>query len=95
MAWIFLKPLLIAIGSIAAFSIFAWLSSRYREKPYSRLIMWLGILLFLGGCWLFGISIFPVIQISRYWGIGIIAFFAVLFMFTAGYFVRKQRKTAA
>jgi len=83
-----LLPFLIAIGAVALFAVFAWLATRYRDQKGSRLYMWPGIILFLGGCYLFGVT---VSRLSLGWIIGAAGFFTVLFGLTAAYFVRKSR----
>jgi len=84
-----LLPFLIAVGATALFSVFAWLATRYRAQKNSRLFMWPGIILFLGGCYLFGVT---VSRLSLGWIVGATGFFTVLFGLTAAFFVRKGRE---
>ncbi|MBN2378207.1 hypothetical protein JXM67_00175 [candidate division WOR-3 bacterium] len=84
-----LLPFLIALGTVAVFSFFAWLATRYRDRKGSRLLMWAGIIPFPGGCYLFGIT---VSNLSLGWIIAATGFFTVLFGLTAAYFVRKRRE---
>jgi drug/metabolite transporter (DMT)-like permease len=85
----YVLPFLIAFGSVAVFSLFAFLATLYREHRSSRLLMWVGLLAILGGCWLFGMN---VISLSKLWIIITSLFFAVLFGLSAGYFIRRSRK---
>ena len=86
---IYILPFLIALGSVIIFSLFAWLTARYREYRFSRLLMWVGLLFILGGCWLFGVN---VIRLPRVWIIVASVFFLLLFLLSAAYFIRRSRK---
>jgi hypothetical protein len=86
---VYMLPFLIALGSVAIFSFFAWLAARYREYRSSRLLIWVGILFILGGCWLFGVN---VIRLPQVWIIVASLFFLLLFLLSAGYFIRRSRK---
>lgn len=86
---IYILPFLIALGSVAIFSLFAWLATRYREYRSSRLLMWVGLLFILGGCWLFGVN---VIRLPQVWMIVASVFFLLLFLLSAAYFIRRSRK---
>jgi len=87
---IILVPFLIALGSVAVFSLFAWLATVYRQHVWSRLLMWVGLFFIIGGCWLFGIN---VICLPFVWIVISALFFAVLFGISAGYFARKGRQS--
>lgn len=84
-----LIPFAVALGSVLLFSAFAWFATTYRGKTWSRLLMWLGILFFLGGCYLFGIN---VVRLPPGWMIAAIGFFAISFGISAAYFVGKGRR---
>ncbi|MBA7609136.1 hypothetical protein ES703_16323 [subsurface metagenome] len=86
---VFVFPFLIALGSVAVFSLFAFLATLYREYRSSRLLMWVGLLVFLGGCYLFGVN---VIRLPQLWIIIASLFFAVFFGISAGYFIRRSRR---
>lgn len=83
------RQFFLALGAVAVFSFFAWLSQHYRKKKFSRILMWAGIGFFLAGCYLFGIN---VIYLPLVWMMVTIAFFAVLFSLAAGFFLRRGRK---
>jgi len=85
----YVLPFLIALGSVAMFSLFAFLAALYREYRWSRLLMWVGLLFFLGGCWLFGVNVF---RLPLAWIVVVSLFFAVLFGLSAGYFIRRSRR---
>ena len=85
----YILPFLIALGTVAIFSLFAWLATRYREYRFSRLLMWVGLLFILGGCWLFGVN---VIRLPQVWMIVASVFFLLLFLLSAAYFIRRSRK---
>ena len=83
-----LSTFAIALGAVLLFSLFAWLATAHRKKSWSRLLMWVGILFFLGGCYLFGVN---VIGLPLGWMIAAIAFFTISFGISASYFVSKGR----
>ena len=85
----YVLPFLIALGSVAVFSLFAFLATLYREHRSSRLLMWVGLLAILGGCWLFGVNVF---RLPLVWIVVDSIFFAVLFGLSAGYFIRRSRR---
>jgi len=82
-------PFLIAVGSVGVFSLFASIATRYRKESWSRLVMWVGILSFLGGCYLFGVT---VIRLPVAWMVAAIVLFAVLFALSTGYFIARSRR---
>ncbi len=86
---VFILPFLIALGSVAIFSLFSFLAALYREHSWSRLLMWVGLLFFLGGCYLFGVNVF---RLPLVWIVVASLFFAVLFGLSAGYFIRRSRR---
>lgn len=88
MAWTYTKPFLIALGAVAAFSLFAWMADRFHAYSWSRVFMWLGGLFLLAGCYLFGTSVF---NLPLGWMLASIALFTVGFGLTAGYFLRRRR----
>ncbi len=79
----------IALGAVLLFSAFAWLATAYRERSWSRLLIWVGVLFFLGGCYLFGVN---VTGLPLGWMIAAIAFFTISFGISAGYFISKGRR---
>ncbi len=79
----------IALGAVLLFSVFAWLATAYRRKSWSRLFMWVGILFFLGGCYLFGVN---AVRLPVGWMIAAIIFFTVSFGISAGYFIKKGQR---
>lgn len=83
-------PFVVALASVGVFSLFAYLATVYRERSSSRLLMWAGIILFLGGCYLFGVL---VTGLCDFLLIAAVIFFAVLFSLSAAYFIRRRRKT--
>ncbi len=85
----YVLPFLIALGSVAVFSLFAFLAALYREHSSSRLLMWVGLLAILGGCYLFGVNVF---RLPLVWIVVDSIFFAVLFGLSAGYFIRRSRR---
>ncbi|MEA3311725.1 MAG: hypothetical protein U9Q76_05860 [candidate division WOR-3 bacterium] len=85
----YVLPFLIALGSVAVFSLFAFLATLYREHRSSRLLMWVGLLFFLGGCYLFGVNVF---RLPLVWIVVASLFFAVLFGLSAAYFIRRGRR---
>lgn len=92
MFWIFTRPFIIALGAVGVFSVFAGIATYYRKHGWSRIVMWAGILLLLGGCYLFGINVNEAMK-QKFWvGVSAIFFFAVIFGLSAAYFVRQSRK---
>jgi len=85
----YVLPFLIALGTVATFSLFAWLADRFRAYTWSRIFMWVGLLFFLGGCYLFGVNVF---RLPLVWIVVASLFFAVLFGLSAGYFIRRSRR---
>jgi hypothetical protein len=85
-------PFIIAILSTAFFSIFAWLATRYRRHSWSRLLMWVGLLGILAGCFFFG-KVIILYRFATWWWAIAAVFFAAIFGLSAAYFLRKSRQT--
>lgn len=87
--WLVIIPFLVALGAVILFGAFAFLAQHYHRFAWSRLFMWVGILVFLAGCWLFGSTVY---RLPLGWMTGAVAFFVVLFGVVAGYFLRRRRR---